>query len=316
MDPLIIGSLVFGVGIFTMFCGIVWIVKSQSFTLETRLGPDLDPYSSPLQAQAAGKARGRRFSRFVSGDARSQIAADLARAGLKFTPGEYVVGQILTTVLGLLLGYVAFRGNLLLAVVGGAVGLYLPRWYVGYLQQKRLKAFNTQLPDTIVLMSNALRSGYSFLQSLDAVAKEVGAPMSVEFARVTREVGLGLTITDALENLVQRVPSDDLSMLISAIAIQNEVGGNLAEILEIIATTIRERVRIIGELRTITAQQRLSTTVLSLLPVILGLIMYALNPGYISQLWQNSCGLLMMGTGGVMMVLGYLVIRRIAAIEV
>ena len=127
-----------------------------------------------------------------------------------------------------------------------------------FLQGRRLNAFNNQLGDTIVLLSNALRSGYSLLQSMETASRELSQPMAGELQRVTREVGLGLTIQDALANMMRRMPSDDLDLLITAINVQHEVGGNLAEILDTIAHTIRERIRIVGEIRTITAQQRLS----------------------------------------------------------
>jgi tight adherence protein B len=140
--------------------------------------------------------------------------------------------------------------------------------------------------------------------------------MSSELGRVTREVGLGLTIQEALANMLRRMPSDDLDLLITAINVQHEVGGNLAEILDTIAHTIRERIRILGEIRTITAQQRLSGIILAILPVVLGFIMYLLNPQYISRMWQDICGLMMLFTGGVMIIIGYLVIRRITNIEV
>jgi|SRR5581483_11044538 tight adherence protein B len=316
MDPMVIVSATFGLGILAMFWGLLRLIYSQSVPLDERLGAEYGLDASSQERARPGGRKPRQLNRLVSGTARERILNDLARADLKLTPGEYVAGQIATTFLGLIIGYVIFRGNLLPAVLGGAVGLYFPRWYVRHLQQKRLIAFDNQLPDAILLISNALRSGYSLLQSLDTVAKEVGQPMAGEFARVTREVGLGLTLNEALDNLLLRMPSDDLNMFVMAVNIQNEVGGNLAEILEIIAKTIRERVRVLGEIRTITAQQRLSARVLALLPLGLGLIMYVLNPGYVSQLWENSCGLVMIATGALMSVTGYLVIRRVAAIEV
>ena len=140
--------------------------------------------------------------------------------------------------------------------------------------------------------------------------------MSVEFLRVTREIGLGLTTQEALANLLRRIPSSDLDLMITAINVQHEVGGNLAEILDTIAFTIRERVRIVGEIRSITAQQRLSGTLLSGLPILLGLVLYVLNPSYMSKLWQETCGWVMMGTGLVMIVAGYFAIRKIVSIEV
>lgn len=315
-DPLLIGSIIFGVAVFAMFMGALRILASRSVTLDERLGADFGADESLETARAGTKGQSRRFNRLVSGTARERILSELMRADLKFTPGEYVMGQIVMTLLGFMVGFVIFRGNLLTAVAGGLIGLYLPRWYVKHLQRKRLNAFDAQLPDAILLIANALRSGYSLMQSLDTVSKEVGSPMSQEFVRVTRELNLGLSTDEAFDNLALRIPSDDLSMVITAIDIQNQVGGNLAEILDIIAHTIRERVRIMGEIRTITAQQRLAARVLALLPLGIAAILYALNPQYISQLWQSQCGLVMIGIGTVMSITGYLFIRRIAMIRV
>ncbi len=317
MDLHFFVSLIFGIGVFFIFFGIDRVLSTQTSTIETRL----DRYATrqiavPQGALEGPKRKGGRFNRLVPGGAGSQIAVDLARADLKLTAGEYLLFNLASTVLGFLIGFIIFRGSLVLGLFGGLVGFYFPRWYVRFRQRKRLTAFNNQLGDTIVLLSNSLRSGYSLLQSMETVSKELPAPMSIEFARVTREIGLGLTIQEALANLLRRIPSDDLDLMITAINVQHEVGGNLAEILDTIAHTIRERVRIVGEIRSITSQQRLSGTVLSVLPVLLGLVMYAINPGYISGLWASLCGWIMMIVGLILIVSGYFVIRKIASIEV
>lgn len=312
-------ALIFGISVFLIFFGIDRVLASNTSTIETRLdryAARRIPQTQPAQGRVDSKGR---FDHMLGGERASAIATELARADLKLTPAEYIVINLGTVIIGAILGFVLFRGpisNLLFAVLGGIFGFYLPRLYVRYLQRRRIQAFNNQLGDTIVLLSNSLRSGYSLLQSMETVSKELPPPMSVEFARVTREVGLGLTIQEALANMLRRMPSDDLDLLITAINVQHEVGGNLAEILDSIAHTIRERVRIVGEIRALTSQQRLSGIILSILPVVLALILYMLNPSYISRMWQDVCGLLMLGTGAIMIVAGYIAIRRITAIEV
>ena len=139
--------------------------------------------------------------------------------------------------------------------------------WLGRRRASRLKAFNKQLPDTITLIANALRAGSSFLQAIEMVVREGQPPVTTEFDRVVREVNLGLAFDVALENMVRRVRSDDLELMATAITIQHQVGGNLAEILDSIAFTIRERVRIKGEIKTLTAQQRLSGYVVAVLPI-------------------------------------------------
>jgi tight adherence protein B len=308
-------ALLFGLAVFLIFIGLQFVLSGNASTIETRLGRYTARQGPPLQGQKT-RATGNRFGRLVSGERSSAIATELARADLKLTPGEYVLINLAAVVACAVLAFILFRANFILALVGGIVGFYLPRLYIRFLQRKRVRAFNGQLGDTIILLSNSLRSGYSLLQSMETVAKELAPPMSTEFARVTREVGLGLTIQEALANMLRRIPSDDLDLMITAINVQHEVGGNLAEILDSIALTIRERVRILGEIRTLTAQQRLSGYVLSVLPVILALVMYALNPSYVSRLWQDVCGLMMIGVGALMIVAGYIAIRKITNIEV
>ena len=187
----------------------------------------------------------------------------------------------------------------------------------------RLGAFNKQLPDTITLIANALRAGSSFLQAIELVVRESRPPISIEFARVIREVNLGLPFEQALENMVRRVRSDDLELMATAIAIQHQVGGNLAEILDSIAFTIRERIRIKGEIRTLTAQQRLSGYVVAGLPIGLAAFLFVAAPGFMDPMFDDRAsiiglpaGVIILATGGVMMFIGFLFIRRIVDIEV
>ena len=199
----------------------------------------------------------------------ANLARDLARADLKLKVSEYLfiwVGAIVGIPVFMFLAGFALPAlqNPILLLVGAIVGFFLPRWYVHRRQGKRINQFNKQLPDTITLIANALRAGSSFLQAIELVVREARPPISTEFARVIREVNLGLPFEQALENLVRRVRSEDLELMVTAISIQYTVGGNLAEILDSIAYTIRERVRIKGEIRTLTAQQRMSGYVVAL----------------------------------------------------
>jgi tight adherence protein B len=179
-----------------------------------------------------------------------------------------------------------------------------------------LHAFNDQLGDTIGLLANSLRSGFSIVQSMETVADQLPNPMAAEFHRVTQEIGLGLHYEEALHNMLRRVPSDDLDLMITAINIQGRVGGNLAEILDTIGHTIRERVRIKGEIRVLTAQQTISGYILTGLPVVLGLVLYLINREYVSRLFTDTCGWIMIGVSVVMITLGFLIIRKIVDIEV
>jgi tight adherence protein B len=245
-----------------------------------------------------------------------KIRRRLARADLKITVGEFLTINAGATLLGVVVGWFVF-GTYLHTVVCTAAGLILPHWYVRMKQRGRLKKFNNQLGDTIAMLANSLRSGYSMLQSMDLVGREMAPPISDEFQRVTREVGLGLTPEEALANLVRRINSMDLELMVTAINVQREVGGNLAEILDIIANTIRERVKLQGEIKTLTAQQTMAGYVITGLPVVLFFFLYTIDPKYMSTFWTwLPCGLIM-GLGSiVMMGIGYFVMRKIVAIEV
>ena len=209
-------------------------------------------------------------------------------------------------------------------LLGVLFGFFLPRIWLGRRRSGRLGAFNKQLPDTITLLANALRAGSSFLQAIELVVRESRPPISTEFGRVIREVNLGLPFEQALENMVRRVRSDDLELMATAISIQHTVGGNLAEILDSIAYTIRERVRIKGEIRTLTAQQRLSGYVVGVpadrpgrLPVhrrteLHGCRCSSTRPSILGL----PAGVVVLIFGGFMMFIGFMLIRKIVDIEV
>jgi tight adherence protein B len=258
----------------------------------------------------------------------ASLARDIARADLKLKPGEFIAiwaGTILgVSFIFLMFGLVLapLRSPIAL-LIGAVVGFFLPRMWLGRRRAGRLNAFNKQLPDTITLIANALRAGSSFLQAIEMVVREAQPPMTVEFGRVVREVNLGLAFDVALENMVRRVRSDDLELMATAITIQHQVGGNLAEILDSIAFTIRERVRIKGEIRTLTAQQRLSGYVVAFMPIALVVLLFVISPAFMQPMFENPPGILglpagviILGFGGVLMFIGFVLIQRIVAIEV
>jgi tight adherence protein B len=258
----------------------------------------------------------------------ANLARDIARADLRLKPSEFLLiwaGSILGIPLVMLVFSPFFPalGNPLLLLVGGLIGFLLPRFWLSRRKGSRLGAFNKQLPDTITLIANALRAGSSFLQAIELVVRESRPPISTEFARVIREVNLGLPFDQALENMVRRVRSDDLELMATAISIQHQVGGNLAEILDSIAYTIRERVRIKGEIRTLTAQQRMSGYVVGFLPIGLAGFLFIAAPGFMEPMFANPpevlglpAGVVILIFGGFMMFMGFMFIRRIVDIEV
>jgi tight adherence protein B len=258
----------------------------------------------------------------------ANIARDIARADLHLKPSEFlaiwagsIVGVPLLMVF--LSAFLPALRNPLFLLIGIVIGFFLPRLWLARRRNGRLGAFNKQLPDTITLIANALRAGSSFLQAIELVVRETRPPISIEFARVIREVNLGLPFEQALENMVRRVRSDDLELMATAIAIQHQVGGNLAEILDSIAYTIRERIRIKGEIRTLTAQQRLSGYVVAGLPIGLAAFLFVAAPGFMDPMFDSRAsliglpaGVIVLALGGVMMFIGFMLIRRIVDIEV
>jgi tight adherence protein B len=258
----------------------------------------------------------------------ANLSREIARADLKLKVSEYLAIWAGSTLgvplifLFLSIGLPALRNPVVL-LVGALIGFFLPRLWLGRRKNGRLNAFNKQLPDTITLIANALRAGSSFLQAIELVVRESRPPVSTEFGRVIREVNLGLPFEQALENMVRRVKSDDLELMATAISIQHTVGGNLAEILDSIAYTIRERVRIKGEIRTLTAQQRLSGYVVGFLPIGLAGFIYVAAPKFFDPMFAKPpevlglpAGVIIMFFGGFMMFLGFMAIRKIVDIEV
>jgi tight adherence protein B len=258
----------------------------------------------------------------------ANLAREIARADLKLKPSEFLilwVGCIIGVPIGMALFsvFLPTLGNPLVLLIGALIGFYMPRFWLNRRKNGRLGSFNKQLPDTITLIANALRAGSSFLQAIELVVRESRPPISTEFGRVIREVNLGLPFDQALENMVRRVRSDDLELMATAISIQHQVGGNLAEILDSIAFTIRERVRIKGEIRTLTAQQRLSGYVVGFLPIALAGFLFVAAPGFMTPMFTRPPeliglpgGVIILVIGGVMMFIGFMIIRRIVDIEV
>jgi tight adherence protein B len=242
-----------------------------------------------------------------------RIARELARADLKLKPAEYVALMVIAGVgVGAVSWYFGGR-SILFALIGVMIGMMLPRVYVKRQQSSRLIRFSEQLPDMLNLIVNGLRAGYSTMQAMEAVSKELPPPICDEFRRVVQEMQLGIPMQRSLENLVRRIPSEDLDLTITAMNVQREVGGNLAEILDTISYTIRERVRIKGEIRVMTSQVVYSSRFLSAMPILIAFTLWFLNRPYMMLFFSPNTRLV-----GIpvlileaMIVAGYFVMRRL-----
>jgi tight adherence protein B len=244
-----------------------------------------------------------------------KLDAQLEAAGVSLRSGEFVVATVGAALLGGVLG-MAMLQNLLLAGVTGLIGAVLPTLVLRMSLGRRGEKMREQLPDVLTIMASSLRAGHSFLQALDTTAREIAAPANVEFQRLVAEIRLGRPAEDALESLADRVGSSDFRWAVLAVNIQREVGGNLAEILDNVSDTLRERATMRRQIRVLTAEGRLSAWVLAILPFAIAIYMFAVNPDYISLLFTTQIGLFMLGTAGVLMVLGILWMRKIVDIDV
>jgi len=248
-----------------------------------------------------------------------KIARDLARADLKIKPGEYLALYIISIIGCAFIAWIIGGRDIISLMIGAVVGIFLPRMYIRRQQSRRLVRFNEQLADMLNLMVNGLRAGYSTMQAMEAVSKELPPPICDEFRRVVQEMQIGMSMESALANLLRRIPSEDLDFVITAINVQREVGGNLAEILDVITYTIRERVRIKGEIRVLTAQVMVSGKILAFMPVALISVLWFINKEYIMEFFnpeRAGCGYIALGAAGVLIVIGYFIMTRIANIEV
>ena len=245
----------------------------------------------------------------------SKLDLMMHRAGLPLLGYEMVAISIGG---GLLAGFVAMilLGSLTSAILVGVL-VFAAAWaWVKIRIAKRLQSFLYQLADCLTLISNSLRAGFSFLQTVELISKEMKPPVSTEFARVLRETNLGKPLDQALTEMDQRVGSPDFSLIVTAVLIQQQVGGNLADIIDVIRDTILERIRIRREIHTLTAQGRASGVVLALLPVAMGLFMYITSPEYMRPLLTTRLGQMIIAGAVFLEFVGFLIIRKIVDIKV
>jgi tight adherence protein B len=317
MNPIILlggGVLV----LLLLIIGVIVSITSERSLVEERLGRFLEDERPEPEGEGGSSIitewLNRRVARSSRGD---RIARELARADLKFKVAEYYALVFMSTVVTALVAYL-IQPLIVSAIIGAVIGFFIPRFYVKRQQTVRLNKFNDQLGDMLNLMVNGLRAGYSTMQAMEAISRELPAPISDEFHRVVQEMQIGIQMEKALDNLLRRIPSEDLDFVITAINVQREVGGNLSEILDNISFTIRERVRIKGEIRVMTAQVRTSGIVLSLIPVFLTLALWFISPEYIGSFFDRGplCGWGAVVTVVGMIAAGYFVMSKIADIEV
>ena len=292
---------------------------------EDRLKSVLQPYSEPDAAGIEGNAfaKSALFQRAVqltSNIAERQgvlVKAEraLEQANLPLRAAEaltFYVGIVLaSSALGLLL-----QRTVIAALVMAVIGALIPPAVLSYLAKRRRKKFMMQLPDTLTLLAGTLRAGFSFMQGVEAVSREVEEPMGAELRRVVTEAQLGRPLEEALEASAERMASDDFSWAVMAVRIQREVGGNLAELLMTVAETMTARQRLRGEVSALTAEGRISAIVLGILPVGLGGVLFVLNPEYMNVLLHDSLGRIMLGVASASALAGFAWMKKIINIDI
>jgi len=312
-------AILIGLAIMAVFAGLLTVMARESVAdrmYEIVRSDVSDQGGARIDFTASRKNTLKQLDqRFLARGIGKGIAENLLQADIKLTVTEYVLVVLAITVLGGLAGFAISR-HPISALVAAIIAFFMPGIFVSWRRIKRRRDFGKQLADTVTQVAGSLRAGYSLVQSLDTVAKQLPPPAGDEFLRVVREVQLGQPLSVALAHLLERIKSDDLAMIISAINIHQQVGGNLAGILEVVSETIRERVRIKQEISVLTAQQRISGYVLALLPIVLAAILLIINPTYEARLFTPGPTLCIPTGSGVLMVIGFFIIRRIVDIDV
>ena len=258
------------------------------------------------------------FSGLIKGNLGEKLALELERADMTLRPGEFVAIRFVLAAVAFAAPVVLVGGifGYILAAAAAVVGYNLPKFYLKHKRNSRTSKLNAQLPEALMNISNSLKAGFGLLQALSAASDQLSHPIATELSRTIHEMNIGSSAEEALLGLSERCGSYDLDIVVTAILVQRTVGGNLGEILDTVAETMRERIRIRGEIQTLTSQQKLTGLVIGLLPIGLGVLFQIMSPGYISPLFTTMMGKFLIGAAIVMEVIGVMVIQRILKIEV
>ncbi len=321
---IVILSVTFGLFSFFLMVSIMGTATRDKRKVEKRIDK-ISSKKSGLTLQIQEKKKNRKSSlvnRAMNGGKNSAkrkklmetIFNELILADIMMKPEEFCLIWVILTFVPAGLAAL-FQLGMMPSVTLAAIGAFLPLIFIKIKKGKRIKAFEAQLGDTLIMMCNGLRSGFSFQQTMENVANDMPAPIGIEFGRVCNEIRYGATMEEALNNMVDRVKSPDLMLVVSAVLIQRTTGGNLSEILSTISNTIRERIKIKGEISSITAQGRTSGLIIGALPVGMAAILMVVNPDYMSTFFTTTAGNIMLIVSVVMEILGFLAIRKVVSVE-
>ena len=328
MDMLpLLASVTVGGAIICGLLAYIQMMASPRADMERRLGhivggqEDMEVIALGNDAlRSSGKRSFTTIAQFL--DRRNlteRIQLDLDRADMKLSVSEFValrifMGLVFALIAMLFFGTQGVNGLFVLGL--GAVGYKLPLFKMKMSQGGRLKKINEQLLEALTMLSSSLRAGFGLMQGMDILSRELPHPMSTEMRRFIQDINVGSSTEEALQNLSKRCGSPDVDIVITAMVIQQQTGGNLAEILDNVNATMRERVRIRGEIKTLTTQQAMSGWVIGLLPPVVALFIFLINPIYMEPLYKETIGLAMLGGAAFMEFVGVMIIKKIITIEV
>lgn len=316
---LLIASLVALEGFFFVFLAIVFVRRSQNVDIAHRLRRHVVIDTKTQQTEDIL----RRVFKFLKKTAKPLDKLDfskkldykLKQAGIPLYGAEFIIISLIGAFLGTVLIYVMTFNFLIAPFAGLMIPTALWVW-VTILINRRRRAFTEQLGDCLTTVANALRAGYSFQQAMDVVAREMEPPMSSEFERVSTDIAMGVTLENALEQMNNRVGSPDFDLVVTAVLIQREIGGNLAQILDTISETIVERIRMKREISALTAQGRFSAVVLLLLPFAVAVFCWIFNNDQMQLFITEESGHIAIAVAIILEVIGYVIIQRIVDIEI
>ncbi len=319
--------LTVAIALFNFFlCVSIMGTATQSRRIVEKRVNKIASKKSGLTLQLQEKKKERKSSilkRAVDGNGKQSVQRkklmntifnELILADIMMKPEEFCIIWIVLTFVPAGLAAL-FQLGLMPSATLAVIGAFLPVVFIKIKKDKRKKAFEAQLGDTLIMMCNGLRSGFSFNQVMENVANDMPPPIGIEFGRVCNEIRYGATMEEALNNMCDRVKSADLLLVVSAVLIQRTTGGNLSEILSTISNTIRERIKIKGEINSITAQGRMSGLIIGALPIGIAAILMVINPEYMSTFFTTTVGNIMLIVSVVMEVIGFFAIRKVVTVE-
>ena len=320
MDWVLIISVLIFLAISFLIIGLNHLRIEQKEGLTKRLdnlvsSPDEETQATPgMRALDINRLFSSLGKNFTGLSFTKKVETELDKADILLRVEEFIGMNICVAIGGGLL-VLLFTNNTSFALLGLLLGAFLPSLFVYRQKLKRAEMLSEEIGESLTGMSNSLRAGYSFQQAMDLIARETQGPLGKEYRRTLREINLGVTTDQALQNLVKRVNNEDMELMISTVLIQRSIGGNLAEIFDKIAETIRQRIRMKGEIRVLTAQGRFSSWVLGAMPIVLLVVISMMNPEYIKMFFETPLGWGLLAYAAISEVIGFILIKKVTNIE-